>query len=205
MTFHLLLAVSIITWGVTKSSLFSQNHFSAHIESYSTDRKTYRISKMRGTHMCRHITCNAAKLPQLYKLYSCYCLKVYVSLPCLSFLHLGSSAARWICRNLVIFHKKKQLKNVFLRPGKICKTMWTQDFQLFHGCTFFWLSSVSFGSSWVLERWKAQVFAVILVCYTALEANKICIKYGTDCSFTGDLPTITFHPYTPSCVHKPFF
>lgn len=29
--------------------------------------------------MYRHITPNAAKLPQLYKLYSCYCLKVYVS------------------------------------------------------------------------------------------------------------------------------
>lgn len=109
-TFHLLLAVSIITWGVTKSSLFSQNHFSAHIESYFTDRKTYRFSKMRGTHMCRHITCNATKLPQLYKLYSCYYLKVYVSLPCFSFLHLGSSAARWICRNSVIFHKENSWK-----------------------------------------------------------------------------------------------
>lgn len=202
-TFHLLLAVSIITWGVTKSSLFSQNHFSAHIESCFTDRKTYRFSKMRGTHMCRHITCNATKLPQLYKLYSCYCLKVYVSLPCFSFLHLGSSAARWIWRNSVIFHKKNSWKNMLLRLGKICKTISIQDFQLPHRCIFFWLTLVSFGRPWVLGRWKAQVFAVILVCYTAL--INLCIKYGIDCIFTGDLPSTTFHPYKPSYVHKTFF
>lgn len=151
--------------------------------------------------MCRHITCNATKLPQLYKLYSCYCLKVYVSLPCFSFLHLGSSAARRICRNSVIFQKKNSWKNILLRLGKICKTISTQDFQLPHGCIFFWLSLMSFGSPWVLVRWKTQVFAVILVCYAALHVIKICIKYGRECCFT----ITTFHPYMPTYVHKTFF
>lgn len=103
------------------------------------------------------------------------------------------------------FPQEKQLKNILLRVGKICKTISAQELQLPHGCTLFWLSLVSSGSSWVLGRWKAQVFTVILVCYTALQAIKICIKYGIDCSSAGDLPSITFHPYMPSCEHKPFF
>lgn len=185
--------------------VFTKSLLSTYLENYFTDRKIYSFLKNeRHPHVQAH-NLQCYKITTIIQiifllLFEGLCKFALFFIPS----HLGSSAASWICKNSVIFHKKNTEK-YSLDLDNLQNFISPQDFQLPYGCNFFWLSSVSSESLRVLNRWKAPVFAGILVSYIALQAIKICIKRGRNCSFTGDLPSIVFHSYVDgNWVHTRF-